>query len=110
MARRPERGQRCRKLQQQSRFADARLACDQQHRPWHDAAAGNAVELRHAGREARRFFWCARKPFEYDGLAARGFLQAAAGRRDGRRLLDDGVPLPQDAHLLAQRGDTAPQF
>ena len=46
--------QRRRELQQQRRFADARLAADEQRRSRDDAAAGDAVELADAGREARR--------------------------------------------------------
>jgi hypothetical protein len=41
-------------LGQQGRFADARIAADQQHRAADEAAAGDAVELRHAGGQARR--------------------------------------------------------
>ena len=40
-------------LQQQRRFADAGLAADQQGGARHDAAAGDAVELGQAGRDAR---------------------------------------------------------
>ena len=47
-------GQQAGRLGQQRRFADAGIAADQQHRAAHKAAAGDAVELGHAGGEARR--------------------------------------------------------
>src|SRR5690349_21653681 len=41
-------------LGEQGRLADAGIAADQQHRAAHEAATGDAVELGHSGRQARR--------------------------------------------------------
>ena len=76
------RGEGRRELQQQRRLADAGLAADQQCRARHDAAAGDAVELRHAGRR------CA--------VAPRRGRRAFRARRRGPRvaLRDAGAGRP----------------
>ena len=77
-----------RRLQQQRRLADARLAAEQHHRSRHDAAAEHAVKFADAGRQPRR-----RAHLDVGiqlGASAAGHQRAvavAAGRR-GRRLAD----------------------
>ena len=71
--------QRGRGLDQQRRLADARIAADQQHRAAHEAAAGDAVELGDAGRDARRFRAAALQGLEREQAA----LAAGALPRQG---------------------------
>ena len=64
-------GEQAGRLRQQRRFADAGVAADQQHRAAHEPAAGDAIELGHAGRKARRVlcFACQRFQREQPALA-----------------------------------------
>ena len=88
-------GQRRRGLQQERRFADARVAADQHGRAHDEAAAGDPVELADAGGDARR----AISVSPASGTSATG-RPAGGGRSSGPaptpridHLLDDGVPL-----------------
>ena len=79
---------------QQRRFADAGIAADQQHRAAHKAAAGDAVELGHAGGQARGLMALAGQGFQREQPA----LALAADRdrhrgRAGRVFLGQRVPL-----------------
>jgi len=90
MARARELG---RDLEQQRRFADARIAAEQQHRSAHQAAAGDTVELGDAASEPRRVMGLARERLERE-LAA--LARRAPGLRGPRRsggFFRDGVPL-----------------
>ena len=84
--------QRGRGLDQQRRFADAGIARHQQHRAAHEAAAGDAVEFGHAGRETGRLVRFARERLERKHAA---FPRRAAGDRPvgGGAFLGDRVPL-----------------
>src|SRR4030095_1563672 len=87
-------GQVRRRLQQQRRLADARLAPEQHERPGHDAAAEHAIEFPDAGRQPRVLF-------EFDlGVEPRAGrpgerVSVVAGRRAAGRLrafFDERVP------------------
>ena len=89
--RRPSRARRGRRLQQQGRLADARIAADQHRRGRHEAAAQHAVELGDAG--GARGGGSARAGETDEGdTPARTALGGGTGTR-GDRFLDDGVPL-----------------
>ena len=104
-------GERGGHLQQQRRFADARLAADQQRRARHQSAAGHPVELGDAGEKARRLVGGGAEGFEEKCLApVLRFWHA--GRRRGAKvgLLDQRVPalasraLPRPARRDAAAG------
>ncbi len=81
------------RLEQQRRFADARLAADQDGGARDEAAAEHAVKLGDAGRQARGFMGGGGEGFE-GGQPAFAALDGDQGRGAGRgSLLDDGVPL-----------------
>jgi hypothetical protein len=100
-------GQVRRRLQQQRRLADARLAPEQHERPGHDAAAEHAIELADAGGQPRMLF-------EFDlGVEPRPGragerVAMVAGRRAAGRLrafFDERVPRAalEAAPLLLRR-------
>ena len=100
-------------LDQQGRFADAGIARHQQHRAAHEAAAGDAVELGHAGRQARGLLGLAGQRLEREqaALARRAAGPAGGRRRRCRRLPRPCVfHSPQASHLPCQRPEAAPQF
>ncbi len=83
-----------RRLDQQRRLADAGIAAQQQHRAAHKTAAGDAVELGHAGRKPRRVLALAGEQFELEGAALA--LGAKADRAAGstrRVLFRERIPL-----------------
>ena len=85
-------GQQAGGLRQQRRFADAGIAADQQHRAAHKAAAGDAIELGHAGGQARRVLAFAGQALQREGAA----LAPGADRHRhaaGRVLFGQRVPL-----------------
>ena len=91
-------------LDQQRRLADAGIAAEQQHRAAHEAAAGDAVELGDAGRQARGLVRLAGERLERE--------RAALARRAGRAPAGAPVPAPsstsvfhspQASHLPCQR-------
>ena len=99
-----ERGSR---LDQQSRFSDARVAADQQDRTAHETAAGDTVELGNPGDQARGIVGLAsqgleRKQASFTGLATR------PGRTFGA-FLAERIPLPASLAfaLPAAEGGTA---
>ena len=100
-----ERGSR---LDQQSRFSDARVAADQQDRTAHETAAGDTVELGNPGDQARGIVGLAsqgleRKQASFTGLAT----------RPGRTSAPSSLSVfhsPQASHLPCQRLKAAPQF
>ncbi len=77
-------------LQQQSRFADARIAADQERRAGDEAAAADPVEFGDARDTARRGAPCALERREIEPPAA--FGRNPLGRGVGRGLLDQRVP------------------
>ena len=80
--------ERGRDLDQQRRFADARIAAEQQHRAAHQPAAGDAVEFGDARGEPRRFLRLALERLDGE--------QPAFARRTRRRrgaFLDERIPL-----------------
>ena len=79
-------------LDQQGRFADARLAADQQHRARHEAAAGDAVKLGHAGQQARRAASIRRS-----GLQAEKHGPCARCARPARRCPPRAPPRPANS-------------
>ena len=86
-------GKRRRDLDQQRRLADAGIAAEQEDRAAHEAAAGDAIELRQSRCEARGVVRRSGQRFECE-LAA--LARRPAGRRWPRRcgvLLRDRVPL-----------------
>ena len=92
-----ERGGR---LDQQRRFADAGIAADQQHRAAHEAAAGDAVELGHAGGKARRVLRLAGERLERE--------HAALARRRGRARRGRPRRLPRRSCSTRRRRRTCP--
>ncbi|MNS78557.1 hypothetical protein D3C72_1121750 [compost metagenome] len=82
-----------RDLQQQGRLAHAGVAAQQDGRARHHAAAADAVELGHAGDDARRLGRVGLQGLERQTAPARhrGRLHRAGGRRF--RLLGQAVPL-----------------
>src|SRR4051794_20806784 len=99
-----------RELQEQRRLADPRLTADENHRPGHDAAAKDEIQLLHAGRPARELSAgdvpppCRRADDATGGDAARRFESALARRcyrAFGDRLLDECIPFA--ARLAATR-------
>jgi hypothetical protein len=97
-------------LRQQRRLADAGVAADQQHRAPDKTAAGDAIELGHAGRQA----------------GASWLLPVSVSSANSRPLrlerIETGIEVapvssstsvfhsPQDSHLPCQRLYAAPQF
>jgi hypothetical protein len=79
-------------LQQYGRFADAGVAADQHGRGRHQAAAEHAVELRQAGRDARRRRRAALQPHELDAAATGGLGGDTRAARGGRGFLLQRVP------------------
>ena len=79
------------RLKDDGRFADARIAADQQRRTRHQSAAADAVEFRDAGGAARRLFVGGLQILKRELPPARAPARLAA---DGRRstLLDNRVP------------------
>ena len=93
MTRLPGLGQRRRRLQQQRRFADARIAADQHRRAVDEPAAGDAVEFGDAGLDPRRGVGHAGERHQR-GRAVRGARRLRPGADAGvDGFLDDGVPL-----------------
>ena len=98
-------------LQQQRRFADARLAADQHERSGHDAAAEHAIELADAGRQ----------PLGDDGVDVGvelrpgrrrqrvALLRRWRRRRGHRPLLDERVPRAALGQRPSHFGACAPQ-
>ncbi len=81
-------------LRQQRRFADAGIAADQKHRAANKSAAGDAIELRHAGGQARSVLRLAGQRFQLErpALALRADRDRHRGRA-GRVLLAQRIPL-----------------
>ncbi len=99
-AERPSRaplGQRRRDLQQQRRFADARVAAHEKRRAWHQSAAAHAVELGDAGEAPRQPLMRGIEALERE-LATRA---AQALRHDARRFLGERVPRAAGIALAA---------
>ena len=93
-------------LDEQSGFANARLAAEQQHRARHEAAAGDTVEFVDACRNSWRRPAFASQPLEFEDAAARG--AAGNGGRAGLRLFNEAVPLAAGvAATLPPRRDGA---
>ena len=80
-------------LQQQRRFADTRLAAEQQHGARHEAATGDAIEFGDAGLDARIGPAFADKALNIENPARDGTLCGARADAGGGRFLDDRVPL-----------------
>src|SRR5205814_1914419 len=101
--------ERGRRLDQQGRLADARIAADQQRRAADETAAGDAVELGHPGSDARRLMGFAGERLERERPALAGGPPEARPRaRRAGRLLDDGVPFSARLALaLPAPGDGA---
>lgn len=87
----PREGRRC--LHQQRRFADTRIAADQDRRTAHKTAAGRPVELADPCRNARRFLDLAGKRGERDSATLFGRLARPGTDAAHRILFDDGIPL-----------------
>ncbi len=87
------RQEACR-LRQQCRFADAGIAADEQHRAAHEAAAGDAIKLGHAGGQTRGVVTLARQAFqlEYPALAPGADRDRHRGRA-GRIFFRKRIPL-----------------
>ena len=102
-------------LDQQRRFADARIAAHQQHGAAHESAAGDPVELRESGRRARGIVCGAGKRMEHERPPLAIRLAGAGRHRRFARLLRDGVPraagialaLPAAKHGAAVLADEA---
>ncbi len=104
------RGERGRRLHQERRLADARIAADQDGRAAHEAAAGGPVEFGDAGRDARRVLDLARQGGQRDCAALARAAQALRSAADaaGRAFLDQRVPLAAGfAFAPPARGDVA---
>ncbi|CUX29170.1 hypothetical protein AGR7B_Cc50034 [Agrobacterium deltaense RV3] len=80
-------------LHEERRFADTRIAADQNRRTAHETAAGRPVEFADAGRNARRFLDLAGKRGEGDRPTLLGCLAWPGADATHRILFDDGVPL-----------------
>jgi hypothetical protein len=87
--------QRGRRLGQQRRFADARIAADKDRRAAHETAAGRAVEFADARCDARRVFDVARQRGERHRAAFSRRFQGLRTRADAASgaFLDKRVPL-----------------
>jgi hypothetical protein len=83
--------ERCRDLDQQSRFADAGISAQQQHRAAHESAAGDAIEFRDAGGEPRRVVRFAGKWLERELPALARRLAGQSGAVGA--FLADRIPL-----------------
>ena len=85
--------ERGRDLEQERRFADPRIAAQEEDRSAHEAAAGDAVELGQPAGEAGRIARFAGERLERE-LSALARRPPRHGRpRQRRALLGDGVPL-----------------
>ena len=89
-----QRGHQAGGLRQKRRFADAGIAANQQYRAAYKAAAGDAVELDHAGRQARGVLALAGQQFQCQrpALAFAADRHRHRGRASGV-LLGERVPL-----------------
>jgi hypothetical protein len=79
-------------LDQQGGFADAWIAADEQHRAFHESAAGDPVEFGDARCEPRRFLRGAGQRLEREGAALAGRAHRGGFGCAGA-LFRDGVPL-----------------
>ncbi len=77
-----------RNVEQQRRFADSRIAAEQEYRAAHQTAAGHAVEFGNAGRQPRRFI--ARAALDLFDRERPSFARRAA--RPLGAFLDDRIP------------------
>ena len=105
------RGERRGGLQQQGRFADARIAADQDRRAGHEAAAADAVELGDAGqRGAAAACSVPVRPTKSSARARRRRRSSAEalGRRLARHFLDRLFQAPQPSQRPAHLAWTAP--
>jgi len=80
------------RLHQKRRLADTGIAADQDSRSAHKAAAGRAIQLAHAGRDARRFLDLAGKRGERYGVALLRNLAWPGANSPHGIFFDDGVP------------------
>jgi len=87
-------------LHQQGGLAHAGIAADQQGRARHHTAAADPVELRHAGKDARRRRRLGLKGLEHQtSLTPAGLGRRQSPRGARLRLLDHGVPGPAGGAL-----------
>ncbi len=109
-------GERRRGLDQKRRFADAGVAGHQQHRAAHEAAAGDAIQFRQAGRQAGCLMGLAGQWLQREAAALAGGAAGAGGTaRDAAQpgqavaFLDHGIPLAAGLALAlpARRGCAA---
>ena len=95
-------GERGRDLDQQGRFADAGIARHQQHRAAHEAAAGDAVELGDAGRQARGLLRVAGQRLELERRPLR-VARPPPGAGAATPSSTSVFHSPQASHLPCQR-------
>ena len=91
----PAGRERGRRLQQDRRFADARIAADEDRRAGNQASAADPVEFGNPGQQARRPSALAAQGNKIDGAAATpscAGLRQALRRRGARQFLDHAVP------------------
>ena len=89
----PRLRQRAGSLEQERRLADAGIAADEERRAAHEAAAGDAVELGHAGLDPGRLRRFAGERGKRDDTTLARFLARPGGDAARGSLLDERVPL-----------------
>ncbi len=92
-------------LQQQRRFADARIARHQQHRAAHETAAGDAVEFGDAAGQARGLMRLAGQRLEREQPAFAGFAPRAGALG---AFLGERIPLAAGLALALPAGRRRP--
>ena len=88
----PARRQRGAGLDQQGRFADAGIAAEQDHRPWHEPAARDPVEFGDPRADPWSFRMRPRKAFKRENAAFPDACDRPCGDPGGGAFLDEGIP------------------